>query len=467
MKKIYFVLFLLFTLTSQAQITISPLGLGVTPTTKIGRGAVNRLFTDTIDNVLYAVGGFSSMGGINCYGVAKWDGQNWDSLGSGIRESFVWDQIQNVKDVIRFQNEIYICGAFYKCGGKNITSIAKWNGTEWFEVGGGLTDTSDFGFSQWATVKDMEVFNNELYIIGSFRTAGNINTKGIAKWDGQTWTDLSQGIINPNSLLSYQSLMFYNNELYLGAVAPIGLQKRVGNTWIKVGPGVKGDAWINRLEVYQNNLYVAGYFQTPAGNIDNSLLYTNGTSYFGTAGGVLPSNLFDLQEHRGELYACGQFDYAGFQPVGRIAKWNGTQWFNTNLNILDPPNNPAGTLRALEIYNGELIVAGQMSQINNTQVWGIASIDFGTVGVSNISQGEGIKLYPNPANDVITVNLGSNFPSDKTLLVYDMYGKLVIEQDISNQSNLVNIDLSNYNKGLYFIKVVSELSQFTEKIILN
>ncbi len=464
MKKIYVVLFLLCTLTSQAQITVSPLGLGVTPTTKIGRGAINRLFTDTIDNVLYAVGGFSSMGGVNCYGVAKWDGQTWDSVGSGIRESYVWDQIQNVKDVIRFQNDIYIAGAFYKCGGKDIFGIARWNGTQWDSVGTRMRFFYEGNYS-YPSVDDMEVINNELYIVGNFTSIGNVNTIGVAKWNGQNWIDLSQGINDPYPSNSYSSLMYYNNELYLAGIGYIGLLKRVGNTWVKVGPGVKGDAWVNRLEVYQNNLYVAGYFQTPAGNIDNSLLYTNGTSYFGTAGGVLPSNLFDLQEHRGELYACGQFDYAGFQPVGRIAKWNGTQWYNTNLSILDPPNNPAGTLRALEVYNGKLIVAGQMSQINSTQVWGIASIDFGPagVGVSTINQNDAVKLFPNPAQTEVRIELENNAKLQEIRL-FNALGQLVLQQNATNENT---IDVSKLAKGMYVVHVQSVKGILREKLVVE
>ena len=465
MKKILiFACCISFTI-AKAQIVVDSLGSGVDKLPGMGRYIVNRLYTDTVDNLLYAVGGFSSMGGKKCYGIAKWNGQNWDSLGSGIRESFIWDQIQNVEDVIRFQNDIYIAGAFYKCGGKNIISLARWNGTEWFEVGGGLTDTSDFGLSQWATVKDMEVFNNELYIIGSFRTAGNINTKGIAKWDGQTWTDLSQGIINPNSLLSYQSLMFYNNELYLGAVAPIGLQKRIGNTWVKVGPGIKGDAWINCLEVYQNNLYVAGYFQTPAGNIDNSLFYTNGTSYFGTAGGVLPSNLLDIQEYKTELYACGQFNYAGFQPVDRIAKWNGTQWFNTNLSIQIPENNIPGTAYAMEVYDGKLIIAGGFSAINGVQTWNIGSVDFGPagVGLSNLSQNAAVKLFPNPAQTQVRIELDKNAKLQEIRL-FNAIGQLVLQQNATTENIL---DVSKLAKGIYVVHVQSDKGVLREKLMVE
>ena len=199
--------------------------------------------------------------------------------------------------------------------------------------------------------------------------------------------------------------------------------------------------------------------------IFNSLLYTNGTSYFGTAGGVLPSNLFDLQEYRNELYACGQINFAGFQPVGRIAKWNGNQWYNTNLSILDPPNNPAGTLRALEVYNGKLIVAGQTSQINSTQVWGIASIDFGPagVGLSNLSQNAAVKLFPNPAHTQVGIELDKNAKLQEIRL-YDAIGQLVLQQNATTENIL---DVSKLAKGIYVVHVQSDKGILREKLMVE
>ena len=88
-------------------------------------------------------------------------------------------------------------------------------------------------------------------------------------------------------------------------------------------------------------------------------------------------------------------------------------------------------------------------------------------GMEDIKKNNLFSVFPNPTNDIVSINLATDILSVKTLLVYDMYGKLIFQQEISNQSNLVNLDLSIYNRGLYFIKVVSDFSQYTEKIILN
>ena len=52
-------------------------------------------------------------------------------------------------------------------------------------------------------------------------------------------------------------------------------------------------------------------------------------------------------------------------------------------------------------------------------------------------------------------------------LLYDLFGKLILQQVISSQQELFNVDLSKHSKGLYFVKIVSENSFYTEKIILN
>ena len=64
---------------SSAQTTIvEPLGSGADDHPYIGRQAVRRLYVDSIDNLLYAVGNFVMMGGKLVYGVAKWDGHSWE-----------------------------------------------------------------------------------------------------------------------------------------------------------------------------------------------------------------------------------------------------------------------------------------------------------------------------------------------------------------------------------------------------
>ncbi len=76
-------------------------------------------------------------------------------------------------------------------------------------------------------------------------------------------------------------------------------------------------------------------------------------------------------------------------------------------------------------------------------------------------------VYPNPTNDNITISLGTDLTSNKTLMVYDLFGKLILQQLIPAEQESLLVDLSNNSKGIYLIKIVSENSNYTEKVILN
>ena len=52
-------------------------------------------------------------------------------------------------------------------------------------------------------------------------------------------------------------------------------------------------------------------------------------------------------------------------------------------------------------------------------------------------------------------------------LLYDLFGKVILQQLIHAQQESLLVDLSNNNKGVYLIKIVSENSNYTEKVILN
>ena len=51
--------------------------------------------------------------------------------------------------------------------------------------------------------------------------------------------------------------------------------------------------------------------------------------------------------------------------------------------------------------------------------------------------------------------------------LYDGYGKVILQQLIPAQQESLLVDLSNNSKGVYLIKIVSENSNYTEKVILN
>jgi hypothetical protein len=77
---------------------------------------------------------------------------------------------------------LYVGGVIAGAGGVGANNIARWNGTSWSGVGGGLNDM----------VTALSVFDDgsgpALYAGGRFGSAGGMPATLVARWDGTSWS---------------------------------------------------------------------------------------------------------------------------------------------------------------------------------------------------------------------------------------------------------------------------------------
>jgi predicted outer membrane repeat protein len=75
-------------------------------------------------------------------------------------------------------------------------------------------------------------------------------------------------------------------------------------------------------------------------------------------------------------------------------------------------------------------------------------------------------IYPNPTNSVVNIDFSEMNDSPSTLNIYDSQGKRIINiSDIQDQ--LLSIDMSDYDKGIYFIVVENNNKIITKKLNIN
>jgi PKD repeat protein len=77
-----------------------------------------------------------------------------------------------------------------------------------------------------------------------------------------------------------------------------------------------------------------------------------------------------------------------------------------------------------------------------------------------VEESENIKVYPNPAYNMLNVHVGSG--EDTQVYVFDMSGKLIYKMQMAE--HLV-IDLDAFENGLYIINVVTEGENYTQKVV--
>lgn len=93
----------------------------------------------------------------------------------------------------------------------------------------------------------------------------------------------------------------------------------------------------------------------------------------------------------------------------------------------------------------------------------------GTVGLEEeIAQNTILNVYPNPAKDIVNITFNAK-RNNTQIAIYDLTGKQVVSEQINvgEGLNRHQISVSNLNKGIYFLKLVSGNHSSTEKLIIR
>jgi hypothetical protein len=71
------------------------------------------------------------------------------------------------------------------------------------------------------------------------------------------------------------------------------------------------------------------------------------------------------------------------------------------------------------------------------------------------------KMYPNPASDIISVEV----PENAFIEVYDGYGRTILFNSCIYANQKLDIDIQNWIKGNYLVKIFNENIVSTRKLI--
>jgi hypothetical protein len=119
---------------------------------------------------LYAAGLFQFAGSLPVNNIARWDGSQWNALGSG-----VFSGPSPVISDMKYKNgTVYVAGSFRSASGVNATNIARWDGSSWSAMGGGPFGTNTC----------LAFVGDTLYTAGNFTNIGGAKALNVARWNG-------------------------------------------------------------------------------------------------------------------------------------------------------------------------------------------------------------------------------------------------------------------------------------------
>lgn len=77
-----------------------------------------------------------------------------------------------------------------------------------------------------------------------------------------------------------------------------------------------------------------------------------------------------------------------------------------------------------------------------------------------------IKIYPNPAKDLVTISYAGNASLEK-IIVTDLNGRLVKEFSLKNFNQSKQLNINTLTKGVYFLQIISSQDTAVKKLIVK
>jgi hypothetical protein len=107
----------------------------------------------------------------------------------------------------------------------------------------------------------------------------------------------------------------------------------------------------------------------------------------------------------------------------------------------------------------ELYETGLFKNVSSNMLW---LVPLGTHNSIPLKKDISYSIYPNPANDMLTVNLENAVPTQKTyhILLYNMQGNII--RQTKTEKSIVQLNVSNIPDGIYFLHINGGNSSIAE-----
>lgn len=155
---------------------------------------------------------------------------------------------------------------------------------------------------------------------------------------------------------------------------------------------------------------------------------------------------------------------------------------NSNVRMINTSgiiSNIAGSSTSGYAGDGDLAVNAKLSSPRSVFVdgWGrIYIVDMGNHvirkltnepgSVNRVAGATGFSMYPNPAQDKVTVELNAN-ANEVDVTVYDMVGRTTLSEHYSGTSSALTIGTASLPGGIYTMVVSANGAKYTQRLIVE
>ena len=247
--------------------------------------------------------------------------------------------------IVVIGTDVYVGGDFTHAGASQVNYIAKWNGNTWSSLGEGVN----------GVVRTIVADGNDLYVGGNFTQAGGVQANYIAKWNGTSWSSLGAGLNDQ----VYAVKVFPGGLYAAGAFTEAGgssanyVAEWNGNSWVALGGGTNNT--VRDIEIVGSTLFAGGFFTMADGVSASYIAQWNGQNWLPVGSGGPASSVYALTASGGNLYAGGS----------SIVMWDGINWTSMAAST-------DGTIYDLLIQGSELYAVGKFFTLDGQSITNFA-----------------------------------------------------------------------------------------------
>jgi hypothetical protein len=124
-------------------------------------------------------------------------------------------------------------------------------------------------------------------------------------------------------------------------------------------------------------------------------------------------------------------------------------------------NNAQTTATATNLAAGEYTVIITDNEYN-IEVTRNVVVDF-NVGINNSNIESLIRIYPNPANEILQIKLDREIAENAKVEIFTING-MCIFANTSNSTNNISVNVENFANGIYILKITTSKGVANKKL---
>ncbi len=366
--------------------------------TGLAGGSIEVNALEVLQGELYAGGAFQAVDGVAAAHLARWNGTMWSDVAGGISQQPPEQPATSVTALrtvdLGTGPSLYVAGVFDRAGPLSTDNLARWDGSAWHEVGGGLRDRFGLGGIPFAVAGHDDGSGVDVYVTGEITEGGDLAAAHIVRWDGMEFSSLAQsglGLLSgfASSVVPRRAMTLFDDGN--GAVPIVGGFLSVpGRVGVREVMALRSGEWqpirsangfvperpirdaVRFAEGGSENLYVVHRVPGSSGSSENSIMRWDGNTWsaFATAlqGGDVGiiTDLEVLDDGSGPaLFVSGFFDTVGGISANNIARFANGSWSDVGTDpridgvqspVVHDPGNGLALFAAVRTTAGEQVV---------------------------------------------------------------------------------------------------------------